>query len=247
MACRLWVAWESSADEGRIVRKLIRDQEAGSWSGNHRPGSAAWLECADPLGPVPVLARSMPSRPGREGPGHKAGILPRRLALDKKRNSFSVKADAIFGRDGVDGVKDARWGFHTANQKEPWWQVDLGRREAIGRVVIYNRCDALAARNSRIIVLLGDDGKNWREPYRHDGPSMHRGSPTFKLSTTARSPRPHHRKNRSDPSSNRAHSTLEPGARRPWSGTPITYRSAIANTLGRLVAIQSSNMAGSSC
>jgi hypothetical protein len=70
----------------------------------------------------------------------------------------------------VDGVKDGKWGFHTENEAAPWWQVDLGRSEAIGRVVLYNRCDpGMAARASRLVLLLSDDGKEWREVYRHDG------------------------------------------------------------------------------
>ena len=51
-------------------------------------------------------------------------------------------------RGGCDGVKSGRWGFHTANEPRPWWQVDLGRLTPIDRVVLYNRCDSTAARNA---------------------------------------------------------------------------------------------------
>ena len=44
-------------------------------------------------------------------------------------------------RGGCDGVKTGQWGFHTANEPQPWWQVDLGQPTAIERVVLYNRCD----------------------------------------------------------------------------------------------------------
>src|SRR5512142_625996 len=47
----------------------------------------------------------------------------------------------------VDRVKDGRWGFHTALESKPWWQVDLGRPTSLNRVVIYNRCDTFAERN----------------------------------------------------------------------------------------------------
>ncbi len=83
------------------------------------------------------------------------------------RAASAATADDAAG--GVDGVKDGKWGFHTDNQKDPWWQVDLGEARAIGRVVIYNRCDALAERNSRIMVLLSDEGKSWRQVYSHNG------------------------------------------------------------------------------
>ena len=73
----------------------------------------------------------------------------------------------------VDGVKDGKWGFHTANEREPWWQVDLGRARPLGRMAVYNRCDATAGRNARLIVLLGDDGKTWRRVYQHDGKTFY--------------------------------------------------------------------------
>lgn len=68
----------------------------------------------------------------------------------------------------VDGIKDGKWGFHTAAEVHPWWQVDLGRSVALGRVVVFNRCDA-AGRAVSLALLLSDDGQNWTEAYRHDG------------------------------------------------------------------------------
>jgi hypothetical protein len=68
----------------------------------------------------------------------------------------------------IDGVINGKWGFHTENELNPWWQIDLGRIVPLGRLKIYNRCD-LAERASRFIVLATDDGKSFREVYRHDG------------------------------------------------------------------------------
>ena len=70
---------------------------------------------------------------------------------------------------GVDGVKNGKWGFHTENEDDPWWQVDLGKPTALDRVVLYNRCDECAGRNARILVLACDDAKDWRQLYQHDG------------------------------------------------------------------------------
>ncbi|MBI5818260.1 MAG: discoidin domain-containing protein [Verrucomicrobia bacterium] len=70
---------------------------------------------------------------------------------------------------GCDGVKDGKWGFHTAFEQDPWWQVDLGKPVALERLVLYNRCDSCAPRNSRIIVLLSDDGRSFRQAYQHNG------------------------------------------------------------------------------
>lgn len=77
----------------------------------------------------------------------------------------STVEDAV---GGVDGVKDGKWGFHTENEPNPWWQVDLGGPVAIDRLVLYNRCD-LPARNARMIVLLSDDGKTFKQVYQNPG------------------------------------------------------------------------------
>ncbi|NOX55210.1 MAG: hypothetical protein GXP27_12395, partial [Planctomycetes bacterium] len=70
----------------------------------------------------------------------------------------------------VDGRIDGRWGFHTALQDQPWWQVDLGKVKALDRVVLYNRCDrGVAARAARVQVLVSLDGKNFKRVYQHDG------------------------------------------------------------------------------
>ncbi len=69
---------------------------------------------------------------------------------------------------GCDGIKNGKWGFHTENEERPWWQIDLGKVTALGRIILYNRCD-LAERNSRIMVLASDDAKNFRQVYQHNG------------------------------------------------------------------------------
>ena len=71
---------------------------------------------------------------------------------------------------GCDGVKTGKWGFHTAEEANPWWQVDLGKPAALDRVVIYNRCDGgFANRASRIMVLLSADAQSFKQAYQHDG------------------------------------------------------------------------------
>jgi hypothetical protein len=67
-----------------------------------------------------------------------------------------------------DGIKDGKWGFHTENEDNPWWQIDLVESAPLDRIVLYNRCD-LAERNSRIMVLLSDDAGSFRQVYQHDG------------------------------------------------------------------------------
>jgi hypothetical protein len=70
---------------------------------------------------------------------------------------------------GCDGIKDGKWGFHTAEEDNPWWQVDLGQPTPLDQIQVYNRCDEFAARASRLTVLLSDDGTAWRQAYQHDG------------------------------------------------------------------------------
>ena len=70
---------------------------------------------------------------------------------------------------GCDGAKTGAWGFHTADETNPWWQVDLGKPVELDRVVIYNRCDAFAERSSRIMVLLSSDARSFKQAYQHDG------------------------------------------------------------------------------
>lgn len=85
--------------------------------------------------------------------------------------SGSVKPDDD-AAGGCDGVIDGKWGFHTADEENPWWQVDLGQPLALDRVVLYNRCDACGPRNDRIQVLLSDDGRTFRLLYQHAGPTF---------------------------------------------------------------------------
>ena len=54
-----------------------------------------------------------------------------------------------------DGVKDGKWGFHTALENDPWWQVDLGKPTAIDRELLFNRCDHTAVRIARLGLQIG--------------------------------------------------------------------------------------------
>ncbi len=75
----------------------------------------------------------------------------------------------VHAANGCDGKKDGTWcHFATEKQENPWWQVDLGARCRLGRIVVYNTKDLPQdAKNLRI--LLSDDGEKWQEVYRHDG------------------------------------------------------------------------------
>ncbi len=78
-----------------------------------------------------------------------------------------------------DGVKNGKWGFHTALEDNPWWQIDLGAVTALEWVLIYNRCDHTVGRAARLAVLVSGDGKAFRQVYQHDGSVFH-GQPDGK-------------------------------------------------------------------
>jgi hypothetical protein len=74
---------------------------------------------------------------------------------------------------GCDGTKDGGYGFHTDWENEPWWQVDLGQKTALDRVQLYNRCDGFSPDlNSKLRVLLSDDGRDFKLAYDYHGPKF---------------------------------------------------------------------------
>lgn len=70
---------------------------------------------------------------------------------------------------GCDGVKNGQWGFHTANEKCPWWRVDLGRAVALDHILLFNRGEGFAARAAHLQVLVSNDDKTWQEVARNEG------------------------------------------------------------------------------
>ncbi len=82
-------------------------------------------------------------------------------------NAPSVRTDND-ALGGCDGIIDGRYGFHTNEQENPWWQVDLEKPNELSSVVIYNRCD-WPGRTNDIQLMLSDDGSKWREVYKHNG------------------------------------------------------------------------------
>jgi len=74
-----------------------------------------------------------------------------------------------------DGVKNGGTGFHTQLEDKPWWQVDLGAVQALDHALLYNREDC-AGRAARMIMLLSEDGQNWRQVWQNDGTIFHGGT-----------------------------------------------------------------------
>ena len=73
---------------------------------------------------------------------------------------------------GCDGIKNGRWGFHTASgETDPWWQVDLGRDVRLDRIVVFNRVDRGCAARTKNLVVSGAPSAvgKFTEIYRHRG------------------------------------------------------------------------------
>jgi hypothetical protein len=96
-----------------------------------------------------------------------APLPARNLALHKPATQSSVNGwhqaatpeeDAKLGNDGQIG---RHWGFQTAYEAEPWWQVDLQDKFSIAKVLLFNRHDL---ENSRLhlSLLSSTDGETWQ-------------------------------------------------------------------------------------
>lgn len=95
--------------------------------------------------------------------------------LDALVRPVTTQADAA---GACDGVKNGKYGFHTGQGANPWWQVDLGSVTPIGRIVVYNRLDyAPGLHNAdNLRILTSDDGKRWT--LRNDTAGKHFGGIT---------------------------------------------------------------------
>jgi len=71
----------------------------------------------------------------------------------------------------VDGVKNGKYAFHTAQEPNPWWQVDLEKAQPIARIVVFNRLDyAPGLHNAdNLLILASDDGKAWTQRHANKG------------------------------------------------------------------------------
>jgi hypothetical protein len=80
----------------------------------------------------------------------------------------STREDAA---GACDGIKNGKYAFHTAQEPNPWWQVDLGESRPITHLVVYNRLDyAPGLHNAdNLVVLTSDDAKTWTQRYDNKG------------------------------------------------------------------------------
>jgi len=133
---------------------------------------AAWFAVS--AGVVHADTLSNPTGSGEQTPI----LTPEQLEADwLKENALRGVPVAPSGKitpeedaaGGCDGTIDGRWGFHTALEDDPWWQIDLKRSMSLDQIHIYNRCDHTVDRAARLMVLLSQDGAQWEQIYQHDG------------------------------------------------------------------------------
>jgi beta-galactosidase len=89
------------------------------------------------------------------------------IAVNKTATSSSVWAghgvngkpsNAVDGR--TDGIMWQGSVTHTQNEKNPWWEVDLGQTAAIEQVRIFNRTDSLSERLDDFTLKILDEERN---------------------------------------------------------------------------------------
>ena len=79
-----------------------------------------------------------------------------------------TQADAA---GAVDGVKNGQYAFHTAQEPNPWWQVDLDEAQPLSRLVVFNRLDYAPGLHhaDALRILVSNDGKQWRPIHDQQG------------------------------------------------------------------------------
>jgi mono/diheme cytochrome c family protein len=129
----------------------------------------------------PALTASLPPIPSASRP-RVDSLSPeqgRKLIVDDWIKQASATGTAVTtesdARGGCDGIKDGKYAFHTVEEPNPWWQVNLGRKVPIQRIVVYNRLDyAPGLHNADTLqILTSDDGRQWS--LIHDNKGKHFG------------------------------------------------------------------------
>ena len=87
-------------------------------------------------------------------------------ATQSSLSRYSAPCDAT---GAVNGEVTGAFGFHTAKEDRPWWQVDLLEPTPLGEVLVFNRIDACAARAYSFVLKLGDEAGRFHEVYAQNG------------------------------------------------------------------------------
>ncbi|WP_026794171.1 MULTISPECIES: tetratricopeptide repeat protein [Planktothrix] len=99
------------------------------------------------------------------------------LALNKATAQSSVYQPEVYGYDphgACNGKKTGKFGFHTCQENQPWWQIDLQANYQLAKIKIYNRI-GFEKRASALNILLSQDALNWELLYSNDPENLFGG------------------------------------------------------------------------
>jgi FkbM family methyltransferase len=93
------------------------------------------------------------------------------IARDKpaSQSSLSPWSHVADAQGGNNGQRTGGFGFHTDQEVDPWWQVDLGQSHDIHEIRLYNRLDGCSERASRLAIWVSVDGMQWRQIHDQAG------------------------------------------------------------------------------
>ena len=137
---------------------IITDESlAGFWPEVLRQAAEARTQPEPALTPVPADGRA---------PNLACGKPATQSSISQWSRGRTPAEDAA---GAVDGQPTGERKFHTGWEEAPWWQVDLGRPAAIGRIVIYNTKHAVAReRFARFSLQIGFDEDSLVEVFRKE-------------------------------------------------------------------------------
>jgi len=78
------------------------------------------------------------------------------------QSSFSKWSKGDDAAGAVTGAMPENFGFHTAEEMAPWWQLDLLQTYWIDRIVLHNRRDGWQDRARSLVVDVSEDGATWQ-------------------------------------------------------------------------------------
>jgi hypothetical protein len=168
----LHVAFRSESDlKLRVDRGLSGDFSAQKmWLDLHQKGSSAirdfmehlnavedlyWFNYSKKMFSPPLATRIIDSPPG-------INLALMCKATQSSISRWSRKTSCSQDAEGlVDGALDGAYHCHTAEEIDPWWQVDLGMLREIREIRIFNRMDGAGSRFCSAKLSSSIDGKKW--------------------------------------------------------------------------------------
>jgi RHS repeat-associated protein len=150
------------ADGRRVKRGMGAGGEVWQVYGMERELLAEYAPSASPTSPQKEYGYRSGELLVTASPNGSQSVAPLNLALGKVATqsstlAFSPPGDASHAVDGnTYGNYMAGSVTHTNGESQPWWQVDLGSVQSIGKLDIYNRTDCCAERLTNYYLFVSD-------------------------------------------------------------------------------------------